>query len=216
MNTIKKLLANPYSKVIAVAAIVLVILGSGTLAVRAYNGQLFGDCNNCTINLAEAASESLGAISDARPARLSTLQYLNVLFDTQIEGSLVAGGDITTVSTAVSTTLTTTQICDSSVISITPTGAAINVAIPATTTLATGCFSYDGAVKSFLYENGATAATSTTITAGTGITLLGNAVASTTASQAVVISQNQWARITLTRVREAEYTAEVISLGDAD
>ncbi len=95
MNTIKKLLANPYSKVIAVAAIVLVILGSGTLAVRAYNGQLFGDCNNCTINLAEATSESLGAISDARPARLWTIGYLNVLNDAEIDGALQVDGALT-------------------------------------------------------------------------------------------------------------------------
>ncbi len=209
---------NLKSLAISLGVVVLVAAGVVGLvaSVKAFTGQLFGDCNNCTINIPEAAQEVLGAITDARPARLLEANYLRVKDDAQVEGALSTGGDVTSISTAASTTLTAAQICDSSVVSVTPTGAAINVTIPATSTLAAGCFSYDGASHSFLYENAATAATTTSITAGTGITLLGNAVASTTASQAAAIAQNQWARIIITRVREAEYTAEVVSLADAD
>ncbi len=46
--------------VIGIVAIVVLAVG-GVVAVKAYNGQLFGDCNNCTINVGGA----IEAVGDA-------------------------------------------------------------------------------------------------------------------------------------------------------
>lgn len=183
-----------------VLGVVAVVGVASASVINAYGNM---NIQNATINMA-APSETVSAVGEGEVLGGTT------------RDTWVTGGSVTAVATAVSTTLSNAQVCGASVISVTPSGAAINVTLPSTTTLAADCLAFDGATKSFLYENAATAATSTTLVAGTGITLLGNAVASTTASQAAVISQNQWARITLTRVRASEYTAEVVSLGDAD
>jgi hypothetical protein len=54
--------------VIGVCAII-VVLTAGVVAVKAYNGQLFGDCNNCTINV-QGAIEAVGdAIMGASGSR---------------------------------------------------------------------------------------------------------------------------------------------------
>lgn len=78
------------------------------IAVKAYNGQLFGDCNNCTVNLSEVASDVLGAVSDARPARLLTLKYLQVENDADIDGTLNVDGAVTITGAATAASLTTT------------------------------------------------------------------------------------------------------------
>ena len=95
---------------------------------------------------------------------------LTVSGETNLD-TLVHGGDLYEYTTSGSITLTAAQVCDNSIIRITPTAGAINVTLPSTTTLAADCLPTVGDMKIFLYSNEATAATNTTIVAGTGMTL---------------------------------------------
>lgn len=124
--------------------------------------------------------------------------------------TLVYGGDVYTTSTASNITLSAADICDNSVISVTPTAGNINVTLAATSTLAADCLPTAGDTKMFLFENGATGATSTTIVAGTGITLLSDD------ANGDVIAQNGWAEVQITHVRDAEFTAIIRPFTDAD
>ena len=103
---------------------ILGILGIGGLTY-AYAGSgattVIENCSNCTFG-SLSGSEDLGSVSDARPARLLTVSYLQALNDVDIDGDLNVDGALTatgaiagksslsTVSTYVaSTTLATTD-----------------------------------------------------------------------------------------------------------
>jgi len=130
--------------------LVIVVLGvmGAFVAVKAYNGQLFGDCNNCTVNLSDKSSEDLGAVSDARPARLLTVSYLQALNDVDIDGTFNVDGastfvgavtvtgaiagktSISTISTLVTTTTLATTDSGKTFILTTTT----NFVLPSTST----------------------------------------------------------------------------------
>ena len=122
--------------------------------------------------------------------------------------TLIQGGDVTTIGTSASVTLTAAQVCNSAIISITPT-TTINVTLPATTTLFADCLTANGDTKSLLFENAATgAATTTTIVAGTGNELLEHDGGD------VVIPGNEWAMITFIRYSATAVEVIVTSLRD--
>lgn len=54
---------NVKSLLVWLVIISLGVLGAG-LAVKAYNGQLFGDCNNCTINVQGAVEAAITFVAD--------------------------------------------------------------------------------------------------------------------------------------------------------
>ena len=84
--------------------------------------------------------------------------------------SLIQGGDVTAITTSSAAyTLTAANICDSSILNISPLGAELTVTLPSTTTLFADCLAADGDTRSFWFYNGsATAASTTQIVAGTG------------------------------------------------
>jgi hypothetical protein len=120
-------------------------------------------------------------------------------------------------TTATALVLTADQVCDNGMISVLPGGvSSVTVTLPATTTLASTCLTDTGSRKSFLYRNAATAATSTTIVAGAGVTLVGTATSSAIAATTDVITQNGWAEVILTNFGSNVFVAQIIPFADAD
>lgn len=102
----------------------------------------------------------------------STLATLDVTGDTKLD-KLVQGGSVYAATTTPSAALVllAADICDNSYIGLTPS-AAIDVTLPATTTLFADCLTVNGDfVDVIIGNNSATAATTTTIVAGAGIDL---------------------------------------------
>lgn len=139
--------------------------------------------------------------------------------DASIAGTLTLaglsnGGLYSTSSLAASTTLLASTVCDYGIISVVPGNVAgqIGVALPATTTLVADCFNSVGDSRTFLFENAATAATSTVITAPAGITLISDD------ANGDIIAQNGWAEVTITRIRATgdEFSAVIRPFLDAD
>jgi len=157
------------------------------------------------------AADDLIAGDDLTVAGLATIgETLTVTGETNLV-NLIYGGAVTTISTSSATyTLTAAQICDSAVISYQNTATSSTLTLPATTTLAADCLTADGDTKYVLLENAATTTYNATIAAGTGNTLL------EPSGGDVIIAQNEWALIQLTRVRLAEYAVIVTSIQDAD
>jgi len=122
----------------------------------------------------------------------------------------IFGGSVYTTTTVASTTLTAAHVCDYSVISLTPTAETIALTLPSTTTLYADCIPTPGDTKYLLLENAATGATSTTIVAGTGITLL------EPSGGDVVIQQNEWAWMQFTNMGDDQCAVVVTSIQDAD
>ena len=111
----------------------------GVVAVKAYNGQLFGDCNNCTVNLSDSSGAELGAVTDARPARLLTVNYLQALNDVDVDGALNVDGSLTVTGSlsgkeAYSSAGTTTLALADSGKTFLVAGAGPVFTLPATTT----------------------------------------------------------------------------------
>ncbi len=148
-----------------------------------------------------------GGVSFTSGAFSSTL---DVTGETNVD-NLIYGGDVTTLTPGDTTsTLTAAEFCNSAVLSLTPAKGAYTLTLPSTTTLAADCLTTVGDSKVVLFENAATAATSTTIAAGTGNELL------EPSGGDVVIEQNEWAWIQITRVRAAEFAVIVTSFQVAD
>jgi len=125
--------------------------------------------------------------------------------------NLIYGGDVTTLTPGDTTsTLTAAEFCNSAVLSLTPAAGNYTLTLPSTTTLAADCLPTAGDSKVVLFENAATAATSTTIAAGTGNELL------EPSGGDVVIEQNEWAWIQITHVEDAQFAVIVTSLQVAD
>lgn len=126
--------------------------------------------------------------------------------------TLIQGGDVTAVTATTNYTLTAAQVCDSSVITVTvnaKTGK--NVTFPATTTLFADCLTTNGDAKALLFRNiTATAGTTTTMVAGSGIDLL------EPDGQNVVLAGGADALITVHRISTNEATIVVDEFIDAD
>lgn len=135
---------------------------------------------------------------------------LTVAGESQLE-NLVYGGAVYSTTTVLHITMTAAQFCDNSVFTVIPGATTtINVTLPSTTTLAADCLDTAGDTKSLIFENGATAATTTAIVAGTGITLLSDD------SAGDQIGQNGWAEIQITRKNDTEFPAVIRPFTDSD
>lgn len=131
--------------------------------------------------------------------------------------TVVAGGSVYTTSTANSTTLTAAQVCDYSVILMSPGLTALNVTLPATSTLYADCLDTDGDYKDVTIRNTTSTASSVmTLVAGTGIVSMGTPTS--TASIGDTISTGQNARLRFTRLGDTagQISVETILFGDAD
>lgn len=99
-----------------------------------------------------------------------------------VHNSFIDGGKYVNASTTLTTndTLTAKEVCEASVISVnsaavagTQSAAGLTVTLPATSTLFSTCLKEVGAHKSFLFVNlSPTAASTTVITAGSGMDLM--------------------------------------------
>lgn len=119
-------------------------------------------------NLAVPGSTTLtGSITSSGAGTLATGLTVTA-GDTNVD-NFVQGGDVTSITTSSATyTLTAANICDSSVIKFTPSGAITTVTLPATSTLFADCLTANGDYKDLSY---ASVSTSTVLAAGTGGTM---------------------------------------------
>lgn len=139
--------------------------------------------------------------------------------DINIHGKLTDGGDIKNASTTLTTniTLTAKQVCEGSVITVnsaavdtTVAAAALTVTFPATSTLWTMCLQEEGAHTEFFFANlSPTAASTTVLTAGTGMDLLEAGDGSVTN---VVIGGGDRAKIELYRQTAFESNLDVYGI----
>lgn len=139
---------------------------------------------------------------------IASTNNLTVVGDTSVS-SLIYGGAVTAVAAATTTSLTAAQICDSSVLNVTPTVASALSLPVATSTIAT-CMPNVGDTKEVIIQNLAASALELTITTATGIELL------EPSGGDVVIAQNEWALLRLTNLTSTTSVAVVTSLQDAD
>jgi len=156
-----------------VAISLVAVLAVGTVAL-AYaitsNINVEGDYNNYEATQ-EPAEVNLRAVAGP-----------DVYSDINIHGTLTDGGKIQNASTTLTTniTLTAAQVCEGSIITVnsaattaTVSAAGLTVTMPATSTLWTSCLQDEGAHTSVLFANlSPTAASTTVLTAGTGMDLL--------------------------------------------
>lgn len=105
--------------------------------------------------------------------------------------------------------LLATDVDEESYIAITPTGAALTLTLPATSTL-TNFIPNAGDFRTIIIENGATAATTTTIAAGAGMDL------QEPDGQNVVIGQNNYAILTFYRQSNGDMVVTVDETIPAD
>ena len=126
--------------------------------------------------------------------------------------SLIQGGSVTAIN-ATSSTLTSAQICDSSILTWTTTGSDQGTTtLPSETDLITDCLDTIGDTKTILFRNIASAASTTFLVAGTDIVLL---MPEATGADVVIEGQNN-ALITFARQAASTTVATVIELVDAD
>lgn len=197
---------NQRTIITAIIAIVVIIGGISFLG-----GDVIGGTSNMDTL---ALSENLTVTGTASVTGATTLATTTVSGEIQAQG-LISGGSVTSASSTATgnVTLTAAQICDNSILTVTPTAGAaanLNITTAATSTLVTDCFDSNGDTKTLIYRNLATAATTTTIVAGNGITLMG------ATSTSVVVGQNGSALITFIRYSANEIVAIVNNLVDKD
>ncbi|MDD5013909.1 MAG: hypothetical protein PHW73_02260 [Atribacterota bacterium] len=127
---------------------------------------------------------------------------------------LIEGGDITTVTSGVTTTLTAAQICKSKVIQWTCTDISIGTTtLPTSANLIADCFRNNGDTKTIEFWNTAPLAGSTTqIVAGTGMKLM----MSENTGADVVINGTNTARMTFTRITTSTMHVLVEEMVDGD
>lgn len=119
------------------------------------------------------------------------------------------GAYYSTTTAAAATTLLATEMDDESYIQVIPTGAAHTLTLPATSTLSNFAPN-PGDFRTLIVENGATAATTTTIAAGTGMDL------QEPDGQNVVIGQNNYAILTFYRQSNGDMVVTVDETIPAD
>jgi len=132
------------------------------------------------------------------------------LSDLSLSKKLVTGGTIYSASTVLGVTLTAAQVCDNSQITITPTDKAIAVTFPTAAQLSAKCLKVNGQQVRFDYINAATGATTTTLTAGTGIDLESDD------SSGDVISQNGTAEVSCIRTSSSVIRCKIDPYTNAD
>lgn len=177
------------------------------------NATSFTDLNvtNETNSVTLAVSGQTTLTGPLTASATSTLSGPTIISGELSTGLLHPGGAVTDISTSSNAyTLTAANVCDSSVIRMTPLGAALTLTLPSTSTLATDCLSAAGKSHTFLFSNEASAATNTTIAAPSGVTLISDD------ANGDVIAQNGWAEVVMTFVTTGEFTAVVRPFLDAD
>lgn len=145
-----------------------------------------------------------GAITGTSATLSSTLA---VTGETNVD-TLIFGGGVFSTSSSVAATLSAAEVCDYSVIRADPT-ASFTLTFPATSTLYADCLSAVGDTKIMLIENATTGTANVTIAAGTGGTLLEEGTGGD-----VVLAQDEWAILIITRIDNSEYTLTVLTLRD--
>lgn len=88
--------------------------------------------------------------------------------DTSFTKAVVQGGSVTALTSVATSTLTAAQVCDSSLLTITPVTTTPTITFPSTSTLFTDCLTSNGQFVDVTYKS---ITTSTIIAAGTGGTL---------------------------------------------
>ena len=167
--TKKKIMLKLSAYKVAVAVIALVFLAGTGLVVKAYQG--YGDSKVVVVEGdyieatgAPVVEEALGALSGP-----DVYSYLKV------HGRFMQGGymgtDAPAISTSTADTITATQVWKYSGLDYTPGTAAMNITLPASSTLT--FLKSPGDCLEWRFRNlDTTSATSTTIVAGTGIDLV--------------------------------------------
>jgi hypothetical protein len=141
---------------------------------------------------------------------------LTVSAESQLS-TVVSGGSVLTSSTPNNTVLTAAQVCDNSVILMSPGLLALNVTLPATSTLYADCLNTNGDSKELVIRNtSSTVNTEMTLVAGTG--LVSMATPSSTAGLGDVIGTSEQARLLFTRLGDAagQISVETLLFADAD
>jgi hypothetical protein len=140
---------------------------------------------------------------------ISLSNDLTVADNVEIGGTLVEGGGL--LSKTGTTTLTASEVCNYSVVSLDPQQATgITLTLPATSTLFADCLDANGERKTLLVENAADGSEVVTIVAGTGGDL------QEPDGQNVVIGQNNFAWIDLVRINANEVAVLVNETIPAD
>lgn len=122
--------------------------------------------------------------------------------------TLTQGGGVTSTTSAASASLLATDIDTENYVAVTPSLGNITITLPASSTFPG--IPNPGDTRDLIIENAATAATTTTIAAGTGIDL------QEPDGQNVVIGQNNYAYITCTRQRNTDIACRIDETIPAD
>lgn len=209
-----KILSHAAVAIVAVALTLLIAPSSPSLSgTTHFSGPIdsAGGFSVSDTTVIDSSGNVDGSITSDTGTFSSTL---TVSGETNVD-TLVQGGNVLSLTNTATgthhgtTTLTAAQVCNSSVISLS-SATTTYVYLPSTTTLAADCLSSRGDHKVFLYENANTAATSTQIFAGAGITLISDD------SSGDIVGQNGWAEVEITNVRASEFTAVIRPFTDAD
>ena len=162
------------------------------------------------VNQSEVINSSgsyVGALAGTTGTLSSTL---TVTGETNVTNLVQGGASYTGADGSTHVVLTAAQMCDSSYIGITPSAGAINVTTPTATQLIADCIPTIGDTFTFHYENLASAATNTTMVAGSGIDLI------EPSGGDVIIAQNEDATIQVLNVDGTNVKVIVTSLQLAD
>lgn len=151
----------------------------------------------------------VGLIMVSKPDPAPQVGVPGVALYPQSVTTFTQGGGVTSTSTAGNaSTLVATDFDTENYIVMTPLGAAHTLTLPASSTFPG--IPNPGDMREIIIENGATAATSTTIAAGTGIDL------QEPDGQNVVIGQNNYARLTCVRQSNTDIVCIVDEVIPAD
>jgi hypothetical protein len=188
------------------AAIIILMIG---VVIGIKVADRSGQTGGLVHHVQEIFSAGLIAEGNIEGTSATLSSTLAVTGETNLD-TLVQGGDVWSTSTDVAATLTAAHVCDNSVIRVDPLVSAVNLTLPATSTLYADCLTTAGDTKEFLLENATSGAAAITIVAGTGVTLL------EPSGGDVVINQNEWALFRMTYVDGMEVAVTVTSIQDAD
>lgn len=123
---------------------------------------------------------------------------------------LTFGNTPVSVNATATATLSASTLCNTGLLTVVPTAGAATITTPTAANLISDCVPNTGNTKELWYRNGATAATSTTIAAGSNVILL------EPSGGDVVITQNEWAKFVITNVDGTNVAFDVTSTQNAD
>lgn len=210
----------------------VVALVSGVMAFSGSAQNVVENCEGCSFNTqsdsALGASEELLGASGARfPNGISADSTspaagevrgttVTVTGESQFS-TVVQGGSYLSTSTPGNTTLTAAQVCDNSVIEMTPTIASVNVTFPATSTLFADCLDTVGDSKDLLLTN-ATGTAGILLTLVADESFIGLGTPTSTAATSEFVAADEWARVRMTRIGNSagDGTMEITVFGEID